>query len=167
MAVMSYLYPTQIKYGMFVGDDSLLFGNDFADRTEEAANMLNLESKFYKYDSLSFCSKFIIDVGNYVRVVPDLLKVVTKLGRTDLINDEHIERYRVSLADNIKSFSDSYIDGPLSMILFERYKCELDVGPLLTAILYVVRHPEQFRELYYAEEGAIIKEGIPLPSLEV
>lgn len=103
MGVLSVVYEMEEMSAMlFSGDDSVLIGDGNIDfnYSEEIANYFNLEAKFLRdYSRIGFCSKFIVVNDNTVEFVPDPMKMLTKLGRCDLVNPTHVECYRESLID--------------------------------------------------------------------
>ncbi|UHK03186.1 MAG: polyprotein [Hangzhou Virga-like virus 1] len=161
-AVISVMGASDI-YVALVGDDSIFFKENKIDMADFCCDTANLESKFYSYKHPMFCSKFILDMGDYVRVVPDPLKIIVKLGRSDLINYEHVECYRRSLKDLIDPLNDQHIDLVLNEALRERYGIEMDVSTALDALVTVVNSPERFAKMYVIENGAIIKDNLLLP----
>lgn len=98
MSVLCYVYDMKsVRLGMFAGDDSLFLTEEsnLEDRSQELATNFNLEAKLLKYDNHYFCSKFLIDLGEVWAFIPDPLKIVAKLGRRDMVNDEHVHEYFV------------------------------------------------------------------------
>ena len=62
------------------------------DRNEICAMLFNLESKFFRsYKYPYFCSKFLIPIDGQFYLIPDPLKLITKFGRHDLVNHDHVE----------------------------------------------------------------------------
>lgn len=162
-SVLSVFKPAKI-FSVFIGDDSFfLTDEDVVDMSDYCADTTNLEAKFNSYKYPSFCSKFILNMGGYVKIVPDPLKIITKLGRSDLLNDEHVECYRVSLRDLIEPLNDANIDSVLEAAIYERYGIEIGVSAVLDALITVTSSKERFRQLYYAAEGVIIKDNLVLP----
>lgn len=156
---------------MFSGDDSLILHREpLLDRNEECANLFNLESKFFRYRYPYFCSKFLINVDGFFRFIPDPFKVLIKLGRTDLVNYEHMEDYRVSACDLLKSYDDLNIDHYLSEAMDERYAkggtIMVDYSELLHNILAFISTKERFSKLYYIEHGSRINLDPSRPKLD-
>jgi hypothetical protein len=170
MGVIAVLFDLKkIDLGMFAGDDSLLFGTGFdEDKNFFCANLFNLESKFFFYNKSYFCSKFLLNCEGLWRFVPDPLKILTKLGRRDLVNDEHVEEYRISLVDLVGGYSDVFVDYELTAALIERYEwLELgDIGSLLQCIVGIVNERERFLSLYYNNPGDIVINDPSRPKLE-
>nr|WPR17629.1 MAG: polyprotein [Mite martelli-like virus] len=152
MAVMAACYDMMKVYmGMFGGDDSFLFTEEqMADTSNTMADMFNLEFKLLHYDFPYFCSKFlIISSDGEIALIPDPLKAVTKLGRTDLMNKTHLEEYRISCADNYKIFKKIKFHFPLSMALSERYPSPiLDHSHIFTTLASLAVNKEAFSSLF-------------------
>lgn len=67
----------------------------------------NLEVKMFKFGVPYFCSKYLVPVEIYdFKFVPCPLKLLIKLGRNDLKNFDHVEKFRISLIDLTKDYSD-------------------------------------------------------------
>lgn len=134
--VMCAVYDFRhVLMALFVGDDSVLFllkGYEYKDASSLFADLFNLENKLlmeYRYPY--FCSKFMMNVDGRIVFVPNVLKAVTKLGRSDLVNYEHAEEYRVSLKDNLKILSNANIHWDLNLALAERYNITVDSVKLI------------------------------------
>jgi len=154
---------------MFSGDDSLLFGAvAFPKKSEDVANVFNLEAKFlqrYKYPY--FCSKFLIPSGeNSCAFVPDPVKLVTKLGRADLVNWTHAREYMTSLRDFLKCYRDASIHPFLSEAVSERYALTpRDFSHVFTTIAQIVYDEERFLSLYRVNPGDVLCEDPSRPVL--
>lgn len=170
MAVLSLLFDmSTCDFAAFSGDDSILIGEGVMyDRNFLCANLFNLESKFfrnfrYKY----FCSKFLLPVGGRVYFVPDVAKLLTKLGRSDLVNWEHAEEYRVSLDDLTRVYSNAAINEVFEAALRERYRCgPLQLGQVLATIRYVVSQRPLFRQMFWVVPGARLCHDPSRPKLD-
>ncbi|QKN22697.1 replicase [Erysiphe necator associated virga-like virus 1] len=170
MAVLSMLFDmSACDFAAFSGDDSLLIGDGVMyDRNFLCANLFNLESKFFRnFQYKYFCSKFLLPVGDRVYFVPDLAKLLTKLGRSDLVNWEHVEEYRVSLCDLTKIYSNAAINEVFEAALRERYKCgPLQLGQVLSAIRFFVSYRAMFRTLYWMVPGSKLCHDPSRPKLD-
>nr|BBV14754.1 replicase [Barley aphid RNA virus 4] len=107
------------------GDDSEIFSTGKLQIcTSRFSNVFNYEVKVYdKYTSMYFCSKFLIitEYGTYM--LPDIYKLIKKLGRHDLKSRDHVLSFRNSVLDSLKDFSvphDIMIQYEKSM--YDRYK---------------------------------------------
>lgn len=151
MGVIATLFDLQdVPLRLFAGDDSLLIGNGLSvDRNRLCAEMFNLESKFFHYAHSMFCSKFIIPVGANWKVLPDPLKLVTKLGRHDVCDYDHAEEYRTSLLDLCSSYRNACCNLPLSAAFNERYGYTArDHGFILASIANLISSKDQFASLF-------------------
>jgi hypothetical protein len=122
------------------GDDSIIFFN--SDTTIEynpssrIADLFNLESKLMTLYSVPyFCSKFLIITEDWIYFVPDPVKFLTKLGRRDMSNYEHVEDYRISCVDMMSQLFNNRIHGELSLGVAERYKGRINDVQKLISIL--------------------------------
>ena len=66
------------------------------DPVEFCAKAFNLGVKMVKKKNVHFCSKFLVPVMDRWVFFPDPLKLLTKLGRHDAQNYEHLEEYHSS-----------------------------------------------------------------------
>lgn len=156
------------------GDDSLLLSEeDFEDRIYELSNTYNLEAKMFTYDSLYFCSKFIIIKEDVVRVVPDFAKVLIKLGRKDLVNAKHVEDYRISLRDLLKCYNNHDTLTYLQEAMAERYlfsdesRSVPDMFSVMAHLLSFLESTDAFASLFYRNPGDIEFQNDVLPSLDI
>ena len=67
-------------------------------------SLFNFETELLEYDGSHFyAGNFIVLAdGHNIRLVPDPLKSVIKLGRNDMYCPEHVSEYYISFADNHK-----------------------------------------------------------------
>nr|WOK58436.1 MAG: RNA-dependent RNA polymerase [Longquan rodent ribovirus 1] len=165
MAVLADSMPLRDSFCLFSGDDSLIFSNIRPDAYELAQGMAlryNFEAKLLKFSCPYFCSKFMIMLpnGRWV-IVPDLAKVLTKLGRHDMVNFDHVEMYRISLADNLKHCFNRYIVDFYAQAFYNRYPWAgvIDFVGLFSALSVLVYDSNQFASLYYIADGSVIDEN--------
>lgn len=156
LAVTAACYDFRnIRLGLFAGDDSLLFAEKYyctRDATSALADWFSLESKLldsYKYSY--FCSKFLIENEGRLHIIPDVLKTVTKLGRTDLVNYQHVEEYRVSICDSLKSLKNVIVHAEVDLAVRERYKSSLDTCKAIRVLMTYVSDSDLFRTLFRFE----------------
>lgn len=123
MIVMAMVYDMhEVIIAFFAGDDSLLYSvSDFQDRTVYMAQMFNLEAKVLRYKYSYFCSKFLLFDDSRFYFVPDPVKLVSKLGRKDLRNYDHVEEYRTSLVDLVAVYNNPIVSDLLTDAVNERY----------------------------------------------
>lgn len=169
MSVMAYLYDMRhLVLGMFAGNDNLCFGiMPYKDKSELCAKAFNLESKFlnnYRYSY--FCSKFLFKANGHTNFVPDPMKMIKKLGRSDLRDGQHAEEYRRSLADLCRPLGDSLIYTELSIAVCERYgSAPRDLSTEFASLYTIVNTPELFHELYYSNPGDVLLSDPSRPKL--
>jgi hypothetical protein len=158
MAVTLALYDIDtIALALFAGDDSVIFGKDksvLLDRSMYFASHFNMECKLLNYYYPYFCSKFLVSDGKTLRLVPDPLKLLTKFGRLDLVNWDHVEDYRVSCCDLITSFRDATLLPQLSQAITERYNSTIsDHSEAISMIHALVTDKIEFATLYEHIDG--------------
>ncbi|APT35493.1 ORF1 [Adelphocoris suturalis virus] len=156
MAMLSVLF--KIERGIFAGDDSYIEAEHrFPDYADLCAELFNMESKFLYYTYPYFCSKFVVRGSNGHALIPDPLKLLTKLGRHDLVDWEHADEYRVSLWDLTKVFEDLSMHSVLTSAINERYYTRFrSITPLLTTIRSHLSSAENFRKLYREPDDPLI-----------
>nr|QGA69815.1 polyprotein [Varroa destructor virus 4] len=166
MAMMSKVVDLTDSYGLFSGDDSLLF-NRSADVCrgipEKLACNYNMEAKVLTYKSLYFCSKFLIPgVNGRWYFIPDPVKLLVKLGRKDLKNFSHVEQYRVSYVDLVDLYTDPFVYPALSQSVRDRYRESrtevTDFYYMFAMLQAYVRDADSFRQLYYVLPHHVIDE---------
>lgn len=151
MSVIASMYDLSDAYAMFSGDDSFIFfptGTEIEDKTESFATLFNLEAKLLHYEWPYFCSKFLIPNDNRWYAIPDLTKLLQKLGRMDLVDPIHAEQYRISTADLCKNFSNSLLNNKISNAMNDRYGTKLDYSGLLAALNAILNDAALFLSLY-------------------
>ena len=171
MMALAYVYDLRDCCGVFAGDDSFVWMRK-PQRNIEAAEdfsmIFNLEMKTIEKRTPYFCSKFLIPITDREwRVVPDLAKLLTKLGRRDLVSREHAEEYRVSTLDNLKSLRDIRVARGVSMCLLDRYGVSVDAELLISTLLRYLSDSEQFRQLYQEPPGFVPRVFTKLPTLDI
>nr|QKW94174.1 polyprotein [Varroa jacobsoni virus 4] len=167
MAMMSKVVDLTDSYGLFSGDDSLLFNRSVdlcRGVPEKLACNYNMEAKVLTYKSLYFCSKFLIPgVNGRWYFVPDPVKLLVKLGRKDLKNFSHVEQYRISYVDLVNLYTDPFVYPALNQSVCDRYReSRTDVKDfyyMFAMIQAYVRDPDSFRQLYYVLPYHVIDEG--------
>ncbi|APG77532.1 RdRp [Wuhan heteroptera virus 1] len=145
------------SFGLFGGDDSLLFlFNDIPESEiyslfENSSAKFSMEMKIINVNSFYFCSRFLIyyPADDRWYVVPDPLKALIKLGRSDLVNYVHVNEYRISLHDNWVNYSNILLHNSISANFSDRYHYDEDISPLLSALWNVVSSEKLFAEGYY------------------
>jgi len=139
------------------GDDSfILSSRNQIDRSGILTDLFNVEAKLLNYRYPYFCSKFLIEEQGRFFLIPDPIKFITKLGRKDIRNYQHLEEYRISCQDNYSVYSNEAIYTQLSAAVCERYKMRynsLDVA--FKTIYSLVNSSEAFAKLFNMPEGLI------------
>lgn len=153
MVVLCTIFDLSDSFGVFSGDDSILWMKDIIDRNDLCANIFNLESKFYKFENSYFCSKFLIEVKDQWFLIPDPLKILTKLGRHNISNWDHLEEYRISLCDLLSIYKRGEIYDALNVAFCERYKVNFSIEPLCVSILELISTKNNFKTLFYVKPG--------------
>nr|WNV36291.1 polyprotein [Rubber tree latent virus 1] len=167
MGVLACVFNMQETHaGAFAGDDSILFSTEdiySIDKSFIASQLFNLESKFFTFKSVYFCSKFLLNVNDRFVFLPDPMKLVTKLGRTDLVDWIHLEEYYTSIKDLCKEYSNFCIEPSLSAALKERYpRTHNSSGYLISALWSVLKDFESFSQLFSEPpEGLLIDPSRP------
>lgn len=171
MGMVAVLFEiSDMNMCLFSGDDSLLVKDgEFTSRESECAYLFNMESKFFRYKFSYFCSKFLLVVNSRFCVLPDLVKILIKFGRRDLVNWEHVEDYRVSCLDLIVPYESAVVDYEVSDAMQERYPgCNSAmVGNVIDYIYNVLQSREEFFQLFYLQDGVILSSDPSRPSLDM
>lgn len=172
MVTLAVYDEKDIYFACFAGDDSLMIMNPSADLTYNRSNkfsdVFNLECKELRFEYSYFCSRFVLFAEGRIVVIPDILKVVTKLGRQDMVDEKHIEEYRVSFKDNLASLYDETIFRELSRAIQERYKTIVyDHSKVFRVLCTLAADPSLFKQLFYFDNDEKMKfKGSIRPSLK-
>nr|QVG74709.1 RNA-dependent RNA polymerase [ssRNA positive-strand virus sp.] len=162
IAVICDLVPLdQLLMGLFSGDDSLLIGYNLSKYkdTQHFALKFNLEIKFLNFHYSYFCSKFLIPVNSKWAFIADPLKLLTKIGRNDLVNFNHVEEYRISVGDTVKQFKSFNVCVQVAKALKERYQISQD-HTLFLMSLPSLSLQSNFNMLYYISPSDRIDNSI-------
>lgn len=148
---------SQIILVIASGDDSEIFSNGKLQIDNlRFSDVFNYEVKVYdNYTSLYFCSKFLIVTQDGTYMLPDLYKLIKKLGRHDLKTREHVLSFRNSVLDSLKDFSI-----PIEIMLayekamFDRYKFPgwFTMDTVYQSLCNLVYDPSGFETLYIPNE---------------
>nr|UTQ79668.1 replicase protein [Barley aphid RNA virus 2 isolate AG1] len=135
------------------GDDSEIFSYDKLQINHNRfSDVFNYEVKIYdKYTSFYFCSKFLIVTEEKVYMLPDLYKLIKKLGRHDMKNREHVLSFRNSVLDSIKDFRvdiDTMINYERS--INDRYKFDgaISIRLIYESLCKIVYDSNNFEKLF-------------------
>lgn len=89
--------------------------------------------------------------------IPDIVKIITNLGRHDLRNVDHIMDYRKSLVDLTSSLNDQSIYWELSKSINERYPSDYsDLTIVFQSLLTIINNKNLFLKLYYTNPTDVI-----------
>nr|QHA33742.1 polyprotein [Atrato Virga-like virus 3] len=159
--VLAVMDIDDIALVMVAGDDSMVYlrpDAEFADSSKLIADLFNLECKLLQaYKVPYFCSKFLVTTQDWTYVVHDPLKFVTKLGRLDMSNYQHVEEYRVSCVDTMKSLFNPIVIQGLSVGVMERYGGGFgDLTKLLCVLKTLCHSPERFASLFVHDRGVTL-----------
>jgi hypothetical protein len=163
MAILASVYDMDsCKMGLFAGDDSLLlFESPQPDINQLLLDGFNLESKIYHFDFMYFCSKFILHTEFGWYIIPDPIKLLTKLGRHDIRNETHREEYRIAVADTTEDYNNIILLPYIERAISERYGHQ--VGVLMLDTLYrVPRDKKVFNSLFLIPEGPMFPETLKI-----
>jgi len=145
-------------FSLFGGDDSLIgfYPEDFSlhlqDPCQRVASVWNFQCKMFSFSIPSFCGKAILRDSMGWVVVPDHMKLITKLGATKCENKFELEEVRRSYADNYKHLSDYRVIELLCEYDEERYKVKDDVSIALCSLSKFLFSPTAFQFLFHIEE---------------
>ncbi|WAB51676.1 ORF1 [nege-like virus 1] len=157
-----------------VGDDSYIYSKEYIDVNEitrRLALIFNLEGKILTHKTAYFCSKFLFNTwDSRFYLVPDFAKVLTKLGRSDLVNEDHVECYRRSLVDNCKAYGNELLYPYIDLCMQDRYGVKGSYVIYYRALWTFINDKEAFHKNYYARPQDTINEFEVfnnLPSLDI
>ncbi|APG77763.1 hypothetical protein [Wuhan insect virus 8] len=119
------------------------------------ALLFNLEVKFFTYVYPYFCSKFLIKTREGWVFCPDPVKLLVKLGRSDLVNDRHVEYYRVSFADNVECYKNISTCKAVSSAAQERYSLGMDITYILNSFPNIACQ-DNFKNFFFVKPGSRI-----------
>ncbi|ASA47360.1 RdRp [Aedes camptorhynchus negev-like virus] len=153
----------------FSGDDSLIFCKEIVNIDQKLLFLqtrYNLEAKLMNFSVPYFCSKFLILVDNKWIFVPDTVKLIAKLGRNDLVDDEHVECYRISFEDNLYYYKNCNNWTVISYAINDRYKTIGEHDIVYRALLSSVYTKSSFRRLYDKGVGFVKGKVSSKPKLD-
>lgn len=137
------------------GDDHYIFGIRFPEEINSVVkDLFNLDMKVFDYDSHYFCSKFVIrnPISLNWYALPDPVKLLVKLGRQDLRNQEHKMDFRNSLRDLVKEYVHLGNFGVLNSAISDRYN--LKTPGLAQALYSVINDDGEFDRLFPIDPAA-------------
>lgn len=169
LAVIVVLTPRgTIVLLLFAGDDSLLLTTFVIPDTSSTANyMFNLEIKYFYFSYYYFCSKFVLIVDGVWYFVPDPVKILVKLGRTDIRNYAHLEEYRISHVDLLKSYNLMCLNLAINEALKNRYPwVTMDMTCIMSSIYHFFSTTDNLKTLFTTLPGDILLLDPSTPKLD-
>nr|QAY29239.1 putative non-structral polyprotein [Allermuir Hill virus 3] len=162
------------KAFLFAGDDVFIFLEKYVkiDMLDFELTF-NLEAKLLDYKYFYFCSKFLLPIDEDTwKVIPDPAKLLTKLGRHDLISYEHVNEYRISVKDLINQLANSNCLHILEDAMKDRYNVLTGWEPFVATMLELTSSSEKFFLLYSDREISFLtklkrKLSSKMPSLDI
>ncbi|QNT12720.1 RNA-dependent RNA polymerase, partial [Yam asymptomatic virus 1] len=138
----------------FSGDDSLILSREkkFFDFFRLNCE-LGFDVKFFPQATPYFCSKFLINLEDRIVVVPDLFKLVTKLGRITARTENEGRDNFVSFRDATKWYGRDDVVALLSYYHQEKYGPSKHVYDAACAIHCIAANFDQFSRLAYKKTG--------------
>lgn len=175
MMVLSESFSPEVirqSYILVSGDDSVVYvpRSVYNDRMRHtvsnvASSVFGLEAKvLVNREFTYFCSRFILNYKSMLWFVPDMFKTAIRLGRNDIVSEEHMREVFTSLGDNLKVFKCMGLVELAAEAIAERY--ELNEVPLMMCLylLSISRNWNEYKELYYMHENDDYKTVTVLPS---
>jgi hypothetical protein len=109
MAALAYAHDYKSAYGgVFGGDDSLVFlhpKTPVIDNAKIISDVFNLIAKLENFGKAPyFAGRFLIHAEGTFLLVPDPLKVITRLGKRDMFCQKHVQLAWISFADNYRCY---------------------------------------------------------------
>lgn len=149
MGVMACLYSDAEMLGaVFAGDDSVIFTSGvLKSRNKLCSDTFGLECKVLEHQYTMFCSRFLLRKDMLWYVMPDPLKIITKLGRHDLRNEEHVSEYYIAYADLMHSLNRCELWPWLIAAFWDRYNKVLPMS-LLEGMITLSTSESVFLNLY-------------------
>nr|BBV14748.1 replicase [Barley aphid RNA virus 2] len=135
------------------GDDSEIFSYDKLQiQHNRFSDVFNYEVKIYdRYTSFYFCSKFLIITEERVYMLPDIYKLIKKLGRHDMKNREHVLSFRNSVLDSIKDFkvgTDVMLNYERSIIDRYKFNGTISIDLVYQSLCNIVYDASNFERLF-------------------
>ncbi|AYW01743.1 putative replicase protein [Uxmal virus] len=128
----------------------------YTPRLEKFSLTFNLEVKEFNYDNPYFCSKFMVFDEDHIKFYPDPVKILIKLGRSDIRNYTHLKEFHVSLKDLVSQY-DSLLDiSVISAAVRERYGFPYDCTFLIQNLISLVLDDNAFSKLFYTLPGDVL-----------
>lgn len=138
----------------FAGDDSLLLSrNPHFDCFSKLNLEFGFDVKFYPCAAPYFCSKYFVDTEDGVKIVPDPLKLLTKLGRV-FAKDKFLGREQfISFRDVTKNYSRDDVMMALTLYHEKKYGPNRFTFDACCAVHCLAANFDQFSRLAYKKTG--------------
>lgn len=146
------------KFMIFGGDDSLiLFPKNVCveDPCRRLATLWNFDCKLFNFKHNMFCGKFLLKIDDRFKFAPDPVKLLTKLGRKDIVDGKLLSEIFVSLGDNYKIYRDYRVLEQLAVAVRERYFSHDDPTAMLIALKKYIFDFSLFASLFNYSGGFI------------
>lgn len=151
-ACLCSILPVEASFkSAFCGDDSILYlptDMIIPPIQERVNNMWNFEAKLFKKLHGYFCGRYILKRGSIVRLVPDPLKIITKLGEKTIRDWEHLEEFRVSLFDLCNTYKNFCLIDVLEAAVRENFPNSEGLSLAYCCIYKYLSNKSLFRTLF-------------------
>jgi len=159
--LFSEWHPSPDSFSLFCGDDSLLFDHQFSRddlQLYRFSTIYNFDIKRFNYQSLYFAGKFICYDNNRFVVVPDPIKFLFSLCRSDVPNFSMLKEIAVSY---LSLFTPDCFTTNISNIvndgLVERYKVHVSFRHFYMSIPFILTN---FTDFFFVDPSAKIDESV-------
>lgn len=102
-----------------------------------------------------------MEVDGLWHFVPDPIKLITKLGRSDLVNETHLFEYFVSVSDTVSAYSSPKVCRELAKAVCERYNISKDFSYVFHS-LYSLHDFETFKKFFFIPNNAKLNDSATL-----
>ncbi|QID58999.1 putative viral replicase [Camellia yellow ringspot virus] len=141
----------QIRYMLVGGDDSLICSvKPIRIELGPLATIFNMSCKLIQPACPYFASRYIVRVRDELVCVPDPMKLLVKMGRKDLPdNEESLEEVRIGLLDSCRNLLDDDVKTQVCMLTQLRYgRKSPSLFDALGFIAKALTTKENFKSLY-------------------
>ncbi|CZS63540.1 Replication-associated polyprotein [Privet leaf blotch-associated virus] len=124
--VLSHDDERKLRYMLVGGDDSLICGFEpIQVQLSPLSTLFNMSCKLISPSCPYFASRYIVRVRDRMVCVPDPMKLLVKMGRKDLPdNEESLEEVRIGLLDCCKPLLDDEVKQLVCILVQLRYRRE-------------------------------------------
>ncbi|BAA94803.1 59-kDa readthrough protein, partial [Sorghum chlorotic spot virus] len=158
LALLETMPLEKAEFMIFGGDDSLiLFPEEVVveDPCRRLASLWNFDCKLFSFNHNLFCGKFLLKIGDRYRFSPDPVKLMTKLGRKDIVDGQVLSEIFVSIGDNYKSYRDFRILSALAAAVQERYRTNEDALAALISLRKYISDFSLFSSMFGYKGGFV------------